>query len=132
MLQLQFEPGSMPAASTWATNVAIGGATATGCTSTGTVTDTGTTDEEGVAGVGTGAIVGAGTDVVGVVVPRTAPVMVCGVVHARSGIEDDTDGELWRLSAITVVTARVTARETATKLRRRREGEDGGVLSTMC
>jgi hypothetical protein len=137
VLQLQFEPGSMPAASTWATNVAtggataMGGATAIGCTSTGTAT--GTADGEGAAGVETGAIVGVGTDVEGVVVaPRTAPVMWRGVVHARSGPDDGLDGERWRLNATIAVIARVTASETATKRRRRREGGPGGALSTMC
>jgi hypothetical protein len=139
MLQLQFEPGSMPAASTSATNVAIGGTTGTGCT--GTATGAGATVMAGAFGVEAAVIAGGGSDgagVVVVVVPGTAPV-VSGVVLVRRGVEGGADEARWDPSATTVVTAKVEARHTMTRrTARRRPNEDarrgvcGGVLSTMC
>jgi hypothetical protein len=116
MLQLQFEPGSMPAASTSATNVATGGSTATGCAAATTVARAGTGDGaavvDGVVEVDAGATAGEGTDV-GVVVagPSAAPVGL-----ARVGIElvEGTDGARWGLSTTTVVSARAEARPAAT------------------
>jgi len=122
VLQLQFEPGSMPAASTSVTNVAIGGSTATGCiaaatgTGTGAGTGAGATVVDGVAGVDPAEIAGRGTDVGGVVVvPSAAFVVALGVVRAGSGLEDGTDEAPWGRRAMTVVTARSTVTHTATR-----------------
>jgi hypothetical protein len=126
MLQLQFEPGSMPAASTAATNVATGGSTATGCAAATTVTGAGTgAGATTVTGAGTGAgatvvddVVGVdvveiavkGTDVGVVVVgPSAAPVVAAGVVRVGIGLEEGTDGVRWGLSAMTVVRVRAEA-----------------------
>jgi hypothetical protein len=139
----------MPAASTCATNVAMGGSTATGCTAATTATGAGTgagavaTVVDGVVGFDATEIVGRGSDVGGVVVVRsTAPVVDFTVVRAASGLEDGTDEARWGLRTMTVVTARAEATQAATTRtgRRRRPesdarsgaGETGGVLSTMC
>jgi hypothetical protein len=67
MLQLQFEPGSMPEASTSATRVAMGGSAATGwaaaTTVTGAETGAGATVVGGVVGVDPAEIAGRGADV---------------------------------------------------------------------
>ena len=132
MLQLQFDPGSMPEASTSATNVAIGGSTAAGCTTGAPVTGAGTTGVEAVTGAGTTGVDGAagvavvvtggaGAEVVGVAVPAgVAPATGSGVVRARTGLEDRTGGARWRSTARKVVTAKVAARPMATKRTGRR------------
>ena len=148
----------MPAASTSATNVAMGGSTATGCTCTVAAdgTGAGATVADGVVGVGAAEIPGRGSDAGGVV-PSAAAVVALGVVRAGSGLEEGTDEARWGLRAMTVVTARVEARQAATRRRGRRlprldvrlilrlmpstrpvsdarsgAGEAGGALSTMC
>ena len=131
----------MPEASTSATNVAIGGATAAGCTAADAVTGAGTTVDavtgagttvvavtvagtsgvDGVAGVEVVVTAGSGAEVVGVAVPaRAALAMVLGVVRVRSGLEDRGDGPRWRSTATKVVTAKVAATPMATKWTGRR------------
>ncbi len=150
----------MPAASTSATIVAMGGTGATGCTCTVTADGTGAGGNlaDGVVGVGAAAIAGRGSDAGGVVVvPSAAAVVALGVVRAGSGLEEGTDDARWGLRAMTVVTARVEARHAATRRAGRRlprlaarlilrpmpstrpvsdvrsgAGEAGGALSTMC
>src|ERR1700689_3654395 len=106
MLQLQFGPGPIPAASTPATKVAMGGATGTGgaaattgiawvtgaTTATAGVTGAGATVVEVVVGVAPAEIAGKETAVGGVVVvPSAAPVVALGVVRAGCVLEDGTD-----------------------------------------
>jgi hypothetical protein len=134
MLQLQFEPGSMPADSTSATKAPIVGATATGCVAAGVVTGAATTTTAGVltgaattttAGVLAADAAAAGGSefvVVGVVdgvvaEPRTAPVVVPWLVRAPWGVLDDSPGEQWRQIAMTVANANVEARR-MTRIRR--------------
>jgi hypothetical protein len=131
MLQLQFEPGSIPSASTSATNVATGGSTATGCTAAatgagavGAGTDAGVGDAatvvSGVVGVDPAEIAGRGTDVAGVgVMASVAPVVALTVVQAGSGLEDGTDAAPWGRRAMTVVTARMAVRHAAMRRTRR-------------
>jgi hypothetical protein len=137
MLQLQFEPGSIPAASTSATRVATddtvetGGATTGAAFAAGTGTETATT--EVAVGADAAATGDARTTVAGVVVPRAAPEPAPGVVHTRCGDEDGTDEGRWRLSATPAATASVATKETTTKRRCRRVREEGGEgCSTMC
>ena len=126
----------MPAASTSATNVAMGGATATGCAAatTGTAGVTGA-DAGAVAGAGAGAGVTVVDGVVGVdpaeiagretdvgevvVVPSAAPVVALGVVRAGSGLEDATDEAPWGRTAMAVVTARIAVTHAAMSRTRR-------------
>jgi hypothetical protein len=151
MLQLQFEPGSIPAACTSATSVATGGSTATGCADTGTVVGT-VTGTGTVVGVVTGAV--AGTEVGGVMgvdgaamagvgavvvpgaphVPRAPHVMVLEVLQARSGLEDGMAGARCTLNAKTAEIARVEARASARKRSPRRLTNEAvrPALSTMC
>ena len=161
MLQLQFEPGSMPAASTSATRVAMGGSAATGwaaaTTVTGAETGAGATVVGVVVGVDPAEIAGKGTDVGEVVVVSSAaPVVAVGVVRTGIGLEEGTDDARWGLSAVTVVRASVEATHAATRRRgclprrdgclilrlmpsarpvsgaRSGAGEAGAFLSTMC
>ncbi len=71
----------MPVASTSATNVAIGGSTAAGCTAASTVTGAGTTGVDAVTGAGTTGVDGVAG--VAVVVTDGAGAEVVGVVVAR-------------------------------------------------
>jgi hypothetical protein len=135
MLQLQFEPGAMPAASTSATKVAMGGATGTGgaaattgiawvtgaTTATAGVTGAGATVVDVVVGVAPAEIAGRETAVGGVVVvPSAAPVVALGVVRAGCGLEDGTDDGPWGCKAMTVVTARIAVTPTAMRRTPRR------------
>jgi hypothetical protein len=122
MLQLQFEPGSMPADSTSATKAPIVGATATGCVAAGVVTGAATTTTAGVLAADAAAAGGSEFVVVGVVdgvvaEPRTAPVVVPWLVRAPWGVLDDSPGEQWRQIAMTVANANVEARR-MTRIRR--------------
>ena len=135
----------MPAASTSATSVAIGGSKATGCAATGTVVGT-VTGTGTVVGVVTGAVAGTEVDAVvgigevaiagveAVVVPGALHVMALDVLQARSGGEDGIAGARCTLKAKTAEIARIEARETARKRRPRRLTNEAGrlALSTMC
>jgi hydroxyethylthiazole kinase-like sugar kinase family protein len=141
----------MPAASTWATSVAIGGSTATGCAATGTVvgtvTGTGTvvgtvtgtvvgTEVDEVVGVATAALAGMGAVAVPCAphVPGAPHVRVLDVLQARSGLEDDVAGARCTLKAKTAEIVRIEARERARKRRPRRLTNEAVrlALSTMC
>jgi hypothetical protein len=139
----------MPAASTSATSVAIGGSTATSCAPAGTVAvdgpDAGATVVDGVVGAAAAAIAGSGSDDGGVVLVPRAAAVVLGVVRAGIGIEDGSDDARGGLRVRTVVTARIAAtptraRRTDRRIRRGRPGSDaptrcgeaGASLSTMC
>jgi hypothetical protein len=139
MLQLQFDPGSMPVASTSATNVAIGGVTAAGGTTATTVTAAGTTGAVGVTGVAAVTTGGVGAVVVGVVVAGAvvvgvvvrAPAIVRAAVLAECGLENDGDGAREELSVKAVVTAKAEARPMATnRTGRRRKNVRTALLVT--
>lgn len=141
----------MPAASTSATSVAIGGSRATGCAATGTVVGT-VTGTGTVVGVVTGAV--AGTEVGGLMgvdgaaiagveavvvpvgphVPGVPHVMVLDVLQARSGLEDGIAGARCTLNAKTAEIARVEARARVRKRRPRLLTNEAVrlALSTMC